>query len=64
MLATLCYAGMDAISKFLVADYAVGQIMWIRCALIFLFSWLIVRRQGLVGALRTDNGRGCRSRVR
>lgn len=53
LLATLCYASMDAISKFLVADYAVGQIMWIRCALIFLFSWFIVRRRGLVGALRT-----------
>ena len=53
VLATLCYAGMDAISKFLVADYAVGQIMWVRCALIFLFSWVIVRRQGLVGALRS-----------
>ena len=38
LLATLCYAGMDAISKFLVADYAVIQIMWVRCALIFLFS--------------------------
>ena len=44
---------MDAISKFLVADYAVVQIMWVRCALIFLFSWVIVRRQGLVGALRS-----------
>jgi len=53
VLATLCYASMDAISKFLVADYAVGQIMWIRCALIFLFCWFIVRRQGLIGALRT-----------
>jgi len=53
MLAMLCYASMDAISKFLVADYAVGQIMWIRSALIFLFSWLIVRRQGLIPALRT-----------
>jgi drug/metabolite transporter (DMT)-like permease len=53
MLAMLCFAGMDAISKFLVADYAVGQIMWIRCILIFLFTWFIVRRQGLVGALRT-----------
>jgi drug/metabolite transporter (DMT)-like permease len=53
ILATLCFASMDAISKFLVADYAVGQIMWIRCALIFLFSWFIVRRQGLFGSLRT-----------
>lgn len=57
VLATLCFASMDAISKFLVADYTVGQIMWIRCALIFLFSWFIVRRQGLVGALRTTRPR-------
>jgi drug/metabolite transporter (DMT)-like permease len=54
LLATLCYASMDAISKFLVADYGVIQIMWVRCALIFLFSWVIVRRQGLVGALRSE----------
>ena len=54
MLAMLCYASMDAISKFLVADYAVGQIVWIRCILIFLFSWFIVRHHGLRGALRTQ----------
>jgi drug/metabolite transporter (DMT)-like permease len=57
MLAMLCFASMDAISKFLVADYAVGQIMWIRCALIFLISWFVVRRQGLGGALRTTGPR-------
>jgi drug/metabolite transporter (DMT)-like permease len=54
LLATLCYASMDAISKFLVADYGVIQIMWVRCALIFLFSWVIIRRQGLVKALRSE----------
>jgi drug/metabolite transporter (DMT)-like permease len=54
MLAMLCFAGMDAISKFLVADYAVGQIMWIRCVMIFFFTWFIVRRRGLSGALRTN----------
>jgi len=54
ILATLCFASMDAISKFLVADHAVGQIMWVRSALIFLFSWFIVRRRGLRGALRTE----------
>jgi drug/metabolite transporter (DMT)-like permease len=54
LLATLCYASMDAISKFLVADYAVIQIMWVRCALIFLFSWIIIRRQGLAKALRSE----------
>jgi drug/metabolite transporter (DMT)-like permease len=45
---------MDAISKFLVADYGVIQIMWVRCALIFLFSWVIIRRQGLAKALRSE----------
>lgn len=53
MLAMLCFAGMDAISKFLVADYAVGQMMWIRYILVFFFAWFIVRRQGLSNALRT-----------
>jgi drug/metabolite transporter (DMT)-like permease len=53
MLAMLCFAAMDAISKFLVADYAVGQMMWIRYILIFFFAWFIVRRQGLRRALRT-----------
>ena len=53
MLAMLCFASMDAMSKFLVADYAVGQMMWIRYILLFLFAWFIVRRRGLGGALRT-----------
>ncbi len=53
MLAMLCFAVMDAISKFLVADYAVGQMMWIRYILVFLFAWFIVRRQGLRNALKT-----------
>jgi drug/metabolite transporter (DMT)-like permease len=51
MLAMLCFAGMDAISKWLVADYAVSQMMWIRSVLFFLFAWFVVRRQGLRGAL-------------
>ncbi|MGZ5909996.1 MAG: DMT family transporter [Reyranella sp.] len=53
MLAMLCFAGMDTISKFLVADYAVGQMMWIRSALTFLVAWFIVRRLGLRGALKS-----------
>ena len=51
MFAMLCFAGMDAISKWLVADYPVGQMMWIRSALFFLFAWFVVRRQGLRTAL-------------
>src|SRR5258708_27445706 len=51
MLAMLCFAGMDAISKWLVADYAVSQMMWIRSVLFFLFAWFVVRRRGLRAAL-------------
>ncbi len=53
MFAMLCFAGMDAISKWLVADYAVTQMMWIRSALFLLFAWFVVRRQGLGMALRS-----------
>lgn len=53
MVAMLCFAAMDAISKFLVADYAVGQMMWIRCIVMFLFACLVVRRTGVLAALRT-----------
>lgn len=53
MFAMLCFAAMDAISKFLVADYAVGQMMWIRCIIMFLFACFVVRRTGVLAALRT-----------
>jgi drug/metabolite transporter (DMT)-like permease len=53
MFAMLCFAGMDATSKFLVADYAVGQMMWIRCVILYLFAWFIVRRSGVRAALKT-----------
>ena len=53
MFAMLCFASMDAISKWLVADYAVTQMMWIRSALFFLFAWFVVRKQGLRAALRS-----------
>lgn len=53
MFAMLCFAGMDATSKFLVADYAVGQMMWIRCIILFLFACFIVRRTGVRAALKT-----------
>ena len=53
MLAMLCFAGMDAISKWLVADYSVSQMMWIRYILLVLFAWFVVRRQGLRAAFRT-----------
>ena len=53
MFAMLCFASMDAISKWLVADYAVTQMMWIRSALFLLFAWFVVRKQGLRAALRS-----------
>jgi drug/metabolite transporter (DMT)-like permease len=54
MLAMLGFAGMDAISKWLVADYPIGQMMWIRYAVFCVFAWLVVRRRGLRAALRSQ----------
>jgi drug/metabolite transporter (DMT)-like permease len=54
MLAMLCFAGMDAISKTLVVDYAVGQIMWIRYGLLCLFALFIARRRGVRAAVRAN----------
>ena len=53
MLAMLGFAAMDAISKWLVADYPIGQMMWIRYAVFCGFAWLIVRRRGLGKAVRS-----------
>jgi drug/metabolite transporter (DMT)-like permease len=53
MLAMLCFAGMDSISKWLVTDYDVGQLMWVRYALLCVFACFVVRKQGVVAALRT-----------
>ncbi|MBS0519432.1 MAG: DMT family transporter [Proteobacteria bacterium] len=54
VLAMLGFASMDAISKWLVADYAIGQMLWIRYAVFCVFAWLVVRRRGgFVAALRS-----------
>jgi drug/metabolite transporter (DMT)-like permease len=53
VLAMLGFAGMDAMSKWLVADYAIGQMMWIRYAVFCVFAWLVVRRKGLRASFRT-----------
>ncbi|MBV8408508.1 MAG: DMT family transporter, partial [Alphaproteobacteria bacterium] len=50
VLAMLAFASMDAISKWLVVGYPIGQIMWIRYGVFCLFAWLVVRRRGLLGA--------------
>ena len=54
MLAMLCFAGMDAISKSLVVDYSVGQMMWIRYGLLCVFAMLVARRRGVRIALRSE----------
>ena len=48
---TIC--SMDAITKWMVADYPIGQMMWTRYAVFCLFAWLVVRRRGLRSAWRT-----------
>jgi drug/metabolite transporter (DMT)-like permease len=54
VLAMIGFASMDAISKWIVADYAIGQMMWIRYAVFCVFAWLVVRRRGgLVRAARS-----------
>jgi drug/metabolite transporter (DMT)-like permease len=52
VLAMLGFASMDAISKWMVADYAIGQMMWIRYAVFCVFAWLVVRRKGFVRTAR------------
>jgi drug/metabolite transporter (DMT)-like permease len=53
MLAMFCYSSMDAISKSLVVEYSVGQLMWVRYALMCLFAWFLVRRRGLRAAMKS-----------
>lgn len=51
----LCFAGMDTIAKWLVADYSIGQMMWIRYGIFCIFAWLVVRRRaGLRASFRTS----------
>jgi len=46
VLAMLCFASMDTIAKWLVADYPIGQMMWVRYGIFCVFAWLVVRRRG------------------
>jgi drug/metabolite transporter (DMT)-like permease len=48
VLAMAAFAVMDAMSKWVVADYSIGQIMWIRYSVFCVFAWLLVRRKGLL----------------
>lgn len=54
MLAMLGFASMDTISKWMVADYSIGQMMWVRYAIFCLFAWAVVRRRGLRSAARSS----------
>jgi drug/metabolite transporter (DMT)-like permease len=53
VLAMLAFAGMDAISKWLVVDYPITEIMWIRYAVFCAFAVLAVRRRGFFKAIRS-----------
>lgn len=53
VLAMLCFASMDTIAKWLVADYAIGQMMWIRYGIFCVFAWAVVRPRGFKAAFRT-----------
>lgn len=53
MLAMLGFASMDTITKWMVADYPIGQMMWTRYAVFCLFAWFVVRKRGLRSAART-----------
>jgi len=52
-VAMLLFAVMDAMSKLLVRDYPIVEALWIRYAIFAAFSWLMVRRQGIVRAARS-----------
>ncbi len=54
MLAMLGFASMDTITKWMVADYPIGQMMWVRYAIFCLFAWFVVRRRGLRAAARSN----------
>jgi len=54
VVAMLGFASMDAISKWLVADYSIGQMMWIRYGVFCVFAWLVVRKRGFAKAVRSQ----------
>jgi drug/metabolite transporter (DMT)-like permease len=55
IVAMLAFASMDAISKWLVADYSIAQMMWIRYGVFCIFAWLVVQpRGGFRKALRSE----------
>jgi drug/metabolite transporter (DMT)-like permease len=53
ILAMLCFASMDALSKFLVQAYPVVQVMWLRYLCFAGFALLVTRRRGIGRAMRS-----------
>ena len=53
VLAMAGFASMDAASKWMVKDYSVAQLMWIRYGFYCVFVALLVRRAGILQTART-----------
>lgn len=53
VLAMVCFASMDAVSKHLAEDYAIVQILWVRYAFFLAFALLVARRVGVRNAARS-----------
>ncbi len=53
LLSTFAFAAMDSMSKLLVREYAITQILWIRYAVFTLFALQIARSLGTRRALRS-----------
>ena len=53
VLAMAGFASMDAASKWMVKDYSVAQLMWIRYGFYCAFVAILVRRAGILQTART-----------
>jgi drug/metabolite transporter (DMT)-like permease len=53
MLAMFCFACMDSISKWLVQDFSVIQLLWVRYGFFLGFALLLVSRRGVAKASRS-----------
>jgi drug/metabolite transporter (DMT)-like permease len=54
LLATFCFASMDAMSKILADTFAVTQILWIRSMVFVAFALWIARPKGIRNVLRSE----------
>lgn len=54
VLAMACFASMDAASKWMIRDHSTAQLMWIRYGFYCVFVFILVRKQGVVAAMRTN----------